>query len=354
MSSDRPTPPTKPLQPTEPAFTRQAIQWGRPPQTTFRTGPTPRAAAPTPLVQAQQTAKKPPRPTGDLFSTSLIPTTSKPRPQVGLPPSAAAAPSPQQPPVIADKPVEPVRPPEPVAHAPMAPPRPLPAAPLPPVPLPAAPAVRAAAVAPPLPAGFPERQRLEESPFAALDRPAPVVAEPKPVESAVARTSDRPAPSSRKWPIIIGVVALLVAVTAFAAWRLNSDLPASVDAPVAAPAKTDPLSAQPIPELAVQAAPLAPAPAETPAPPLDEATVPREATTATPRAAAAPPIVARTAPVVAPRPATPAPSAPAAPPIVVTVPPEPVPEPAGPPPTAARPAQSDPDAPVVTRPQDLD
>ena len=66
-------------------FARRPVQWGRPPQTTFRAGPLPRGAglmpprietprAEVPKAEAPKPAPAAPRPTsGGVFSGSLVP-----------------------------------------------------------------------------------------------------------------------------------------------------------------------------------------------------------------------------------------------------------------------------------------
>jgi hypothetical protein len=159
------------------------------------------------------------------------------------------------------------------------------------------------------------------------------------------------APARSRTPLYIAAAAVVVIGAPVATWlitRSNSEsaapsvpeVPVAADAPPAAVETTPDAVAEPV------AAPLTNAPA----PVVSRRAAPRRAA-----ATSAETLAANTAaPAVATPPATVA-AAPVAPPPVVVVAPTPEPaQPAGPPPTAARPTQSDPDAPVVTKPQPLD
>ncbi|PZO38270.1 MAG: hypothetical protein DCE92_06355 [Alphaproteobacteria bacterium] len=178
---------------------------------------------------------------------------------------------------------------------------------------------------------------------------APVIEAPTGVADPVpARPAVRSQPTSRM-PLYAGFAVMAVIGIAAAAWVLMRPEPAT--APAA-----------PVPEAVPEAMP---------ALPLPEATVPAGSVETLPRvqtnpAEPDPEVVTRTRPVtpsvrsVAPATASPAPAVrvqvqpqprPAAPAIVVA-PLDPLP--AGPPPTVAQPSQTDPDAPILTRPQPLD
>ena len=308
-------------------FARRPVQWGRPPQTTFRAGPLPRGTGLVPPAPAPAQAPAAPRPaSGGVLGGSLVPQRRPAQPGTG--PTLLTTPMPTAP--------QPARPAAPVAPAaPVdATPRPLPTAALARAPEPAS---RPSVASAPKPAPGPAVAAPEVEPSRA---DAPVASR------AFARNG------GNRTPLYIAAAAVVVISAPVATWlitRSNSDT-----AP-AAPATSAVLAA---PTPAASAVEAAPAPVDTPvaAPQTPAAPravtrspAPRRAEAASSETLAANP---RPAPVVA-SPATVAPA-----PVVVIAPPveaasEPV-QPAGPPPTAARPAQSDPNAPVVTKPQPLD
>lgn len=277
---------------------RRPVIWGRPPATVFRAGPLPRGERLPPLPE-------PPRiPAGaGILSGSMIPRAA---PAGGQTPIRPAAPS--------------------IARAPE--PR-------------EAPATAAGVATPdltvrPLPAAAP-------APVPSVDTAAEPASRPI-----------RPAAAVRKpvsgTPLYAGIALAAVTVLALGSWiwtRSPAEAPPPVPAAPVAPTVAAPPAptigtlvdeAAPAPEI-VEAAPETP---ELPAP-----------------AAASRPVEPPPAAVRAPSPAAP----PASPPAETVVPPPPVAaaplieivpvEPAGPPPTAAEPPQTDPDAPIATRPQPI-
>ncbi|MEN5169590.1 hypothetical protein ABE444_08500 [Brevundimonas pondensis] len=324
-------------------FARGQVQWGRPSPTVFRTGPLPRGAgltppplqSETPAVQAPKTEapKAGPRPAaavGGVFGGSLVPQRRSRQPNITS--SLLTAPMPgrqhqplSQPPLQA----------APAVPADMTP-RPLPKVPLAAVtPQPVAPSVARSA----MPAPEPEAPRIQTARAQEAQVSAPVAA----------RAAKRS--GVNRMPLYVAAAAVVVIGAPVVTWLITR----SNSAPAPAARSVAPESLTVAAPLAVPAAaPADLAPVETataaavgeatttPAPPARVASpraVPAAASAATAAANAAPPaVVASVEP----------------PPVVVIAPaPEPV-EPSAPAPTAARPSQSDPDAPVVTKPQSLD
>ena len=340
MPSDRddsPRPTPTPPQGAEP-FARRQVQWGRPPQTVFRAGPLPRGDSLPPLpAMPPVAAPKPARPRtvapmappaasrGDFFSGSLIPRARPAAPEAPTP--ARTTPEPVEPPArpLPDMTVRPLPPAEPVAPRP----EPTPVAPAPDI--------------------FEESVPVETS--AAL------------TGSTLAAASARRKASPNRLALYAGIAAVVVAGVGLTVWLTGRDAPTpvtgAVTPPPIAPAEgvstADETTVVP-PSAAggVAATPVAPAPAPVtrpaaPAPSRPATTArpaparPARAPTRTPAASPPAPSTATTEPAAAPPP----PAITTAP-LVVTVPP------AGPPPTAAQPAATDPDAPIVTRPQPLE
>lgn len=332
--SDRPKPPASP-------FERKPIQWGRMPPATFRvpaSPPDPSATQSpvTPVQQRQaysqfqarpslapQRAPRPPRPEASILGGSLIPQAPRPTPALHLTPTPAPQPQPTPAPLPpadtpADLSVRPLPPVDPVFDT----------APL---------AEASEPIAPADPAPAP------------LAEVAPVAATPPVVEDAVLNDIHVVAPRAARKPnripwVLGGSLIVLAAVAGGALWMLNNrpapPPPVQPQQPITAavPALPAEATVEPAPLETLDAA----AP-ETITPPVPAATQP------TARAPAVVPAPRPTPPVTAqptPQPATPAPApaAEAPPPVVVVTPP----------PTAAAPTQSDPDAPIVTRPQPLD
>lgn len=348
MSDDKTTTPTPPQTGASPEpFARKAITWGRMPQTTFHVGPVP--IAPDPLARI----KVPPKPQGQAQGRpqgSVAPGQSgfgaAPRAGGGilagsLIPQARPAPTPPAP-----------TPPEPIPTPPAELPKSAPDLTV--RPLPGAEPNRAVAPAPTPPSRVEPVQAaapLAEAPIARVEPRVAVPSDDAAPTPVLARKTVKPS----RLPLYVGagVVAALViggglwfALKPEAAPTPTASAPLeSIPAAPAAPASIETPLVEAAPETV--AAPAAPAPAA-----VEEAPAPRPAvTTQQP-----------TAPT--PRPATPAASTPppsAPPPQVEKTAPPPVIEtaplvvvPPAPAPTVARPAQTDPDAPVVTRPQPLD
>ena len=295
MSADAPQP-----------FRRQ-VQWSSLPKPVFRAGPLPSGGTlpplpepPNPVPPKPATARPVmPRPAGGgILNGSLIPQAPRPRPQI-QPTALPSVESRAQPPVP-----QPESKPE---HAPV-PPRSMPDL-----------SVRA----------LPEPDAAEA---AAQPTPQPLPS-PKPVAAR------KPGRTSRL-PLMIGAgVVASVAIIA-GVWTLTRD---GASDGLAVPPPEAPAGATTVP-LVAEAVPLeAPVvPSAAPEPIVSEA-----------------PAVARTPPAQSPA-ATPVqretqPPAVVAPPQIETAPlVEPTPVPAGPAPTTAERPVSDPDAPVLTRPQPLD
>lgn len=301
MSTDAPQP-----------FRRQ-VQWSSLPKPVFRAGPLPSGGTLPPLPelpkplppQAAATRPVAPRPAGGgILNGSLIPQAPRPRPQA-QPAAPVPAVSRAQPPVL------------PAEEKPER-------APVPPPSMPDM-TVRA----------LPEPDAAEA---AAPEAPQPI----RPVSAAASEKSRR----TSRLPLMVGAgLAASVAVVA-GVWTLTrsedaTSTTAPVEAGVEAPAPPAPVRADAVAE---RQAPVA------------ETTVPMEAASQPVREA---PAVASVQPA---RRTTPAPvPSEAAPPPVVAAPQidtapliEPAPIPAGPAPTTAERPTSDPDAPVLTRPQPLD
>ncbi len=348
-------------------FQRGRIVWGRPPQPVFRAGPLPRdeglarLMAMPPHPQATKTTVKGSVATGVTGGGNIPQAARGPQGAGGQStgqsgglggfsnvPQRPASPTPASPALAATKPVTQTGvlggslvPSAKLAVAPAAVPE-------------IAPAKTADKVEP--------APQIEED-IVVMSELEPVVAPRRPHEGtaipAAAKVTAKTAsaPSWGKWAVAGG--ALVVAAGALFWWMSRE--PAVPVVPVISPASVAPETVAPdvATGTGVDAAPAA---VETIAAAPAVATPPSRAVTEPARASVLTP--ARTtvqAPVQAPvqasvqRP-TPAESAPApvAPPVVVQVPVEaPVLE-QGPPPTTAAPTQSNPDAPVVTRPQKLD
>ena len=313
-------------------FARKPVQWGRMPATTFHVGPVPvapnpldripdppRRAAPKPApapapspIQGRSLAEgRAPTPTarqGGILSGSLIP---QARPAPAVPAPNAATPTPN---ASADLTVRPLPAAEPIT--PKKVPAPEPARPV----------------------------RVAETP--------PVV-EAASVAPTLARMDRGTARSSRA-PLLIGAAVALLLVVGGGLWFALKPSPAPT-----------PVAATPTVESLAPVQPAAQAPVETPAPtptPPSTAVAARPApsvpapSTSTRQVAASSP----TTPALRPQASKPAPSqsnpTPAAPPpaatttetpVVVVTPPAAAP-------TPARQTQTDPNAPIVTRPQPLD
>lgn len=181
--------------------------------------------------------------------------------------------------------------------------------------------------------------RVDPAPTA-VPSVAPVEADPVPPPMA---TAPHP-PSGRKRPYLVPAAVAVAAVTvAGGAWLLARPDPVPetlrAESPEAVTVPALPTAAPDRPTVAdVRAVPVAPVPA--PVTPVERA---RPA----PDVRARRPAVAEAEPLT-PAEAGPAPvSAPVSPPVVLV-------EPVMPPPTPARPPSTDPNAPIVTRPQPLD
>jgi len=334
MSEDQKTPP-------EP-FSRKAVTWGRMPATTFHVGPVP--VAPNPLDRIPNPPPRKPTPQqqqASIHTQSLASGVAPAKGQATVPSQAPAQPRPPRPQTgsILGGSLIPMARPASTAPQPATQPLPAPEADLTVRPLPA-----------PQTAPQPEFKSAE-APVVARQPAveAPVLAPP--VTPSFART---PAKSSRL-PLYVGVGVAALLVVGGGVWFAMRPAAAPVPATTAAPAA--PLTTPPPDTVPAGAAPVvateapaitasAPAPAETtPAPAARAATPtaqPRPATVA-PRTQT--PAATTSQPAASTPSSTPTPTVQTEP--LVIVPPTSAP-------TAARPAASDPSAPVVTRPQPLD
>ena len=342
MSDDAKSPPapTAPVGPTPEPFQRKQVTWGRMPATTFHVGPVPIAPNPldripnrpprqtplgqtplgqTPASQVQtgqaQQPRLAPRPNAGILSGSLIP---QARPGSTPPPTPSAVP------------------PKPAGQT------------VPDIDL----TVR------PLPGAAPEPAPTPIQPPPPVSAVAPVVqtseAAAQPVSPSLPRTSTR---RGSRLPAYIGLGAAAALVIGGGLWFALRSAPepaATLDAaPVGTtapvvPAATTPVTPPPVaktpqPAPTIEATPVEAVPARTTTP----AAAPRP-TASSPSQTSAPnraqtPSATPPAPTVA-TPSQPAPTAVQPAPQIVVVPA----------PTAARQTQTDPDAPVVTRPQPLD
>ena len=342
-------------------FARRQAQWGRPPQTTFIAGPLPRgtglmppvASAPkteAPKAQALggETARPAPRAPaagpGHAFGGSLVPQRratppaaaptflTAPMPGLATPPRPAPSLAPVAP-TLTSAAVETAK------SAPVdATPRPLP-----PVQAPVEPVV----------AKTPRAVSHEDAPRPVASRPDPVVR----AAAAPASAPVTPRKTANRLPLYIAAAAVVVIGAPVVTWlitRSNSEPAPAAPSPVLE-ASGAAVSVPPVVENAGTVAaetPVAAAPPPAPSPVAPRPAVVRRAPAAastqgrtTDRSSSAPTTAVAAPSVVAP--ASP-------PPVVVVAPAPETSPPAAPPPTAARPAQSDPDAPVVTKPQPLD
>ena len=342
-------------------FARRQAQWGRPPQTTFRAGPLPRGTglmppvAPAPKTEVSKTqalGDETPRPAprapaagpGHAFGGSLVPQRratppaaaptflTAPMPELATPPRPASSLAPVAPSLTSTA----------VATAKSSPVDATPRL-LPPVQAPAEPVV----------AKTPRAVSQE-------DALQPVVSQPDPVVRAAAAPVPAPVTprkTANRTPLYIAAAAVVVIGAPVVTWlvtRSNSE-PVPVAPSSVLEASGAAASVPPVVENAATVAaetPVAAAPPPTPSPVASRPAAVRRASAAastqgrTRDTTSSAPTMAAAAPSVA---------APASPPPLVVVAPAPETSlPAAPPPTAARPAQNDPDAPVVTKPQPLD
>ncbi|CAN5206809.1 hypothetical protein BH09PSE1_BH09PSE1_07160 [soil metagenome] len=332
-------------------FMRRQVQWGRPPSTVFHAGPLPKASTTHPMFGLDPDAAPAPVPArvpapvpasgGSILTGSMIPRAA-----------------PRSTPAPAREPVVEVGEPEWV-KAPVA----VPARAEVPTPTPAAlidPTVR------PLPAASrPTVEPLPELPIApAAVETTRAVEVPVQVETApvVAPSYARPRAKRSRTPLYVGAAVVVLAVVAGGVWLTVR--PGAPEAPSAAAVTPPVVTAPPViaevaptsPESVAEAAP-SPAPLVfAPVAPFSRAAEPRAAVT---RPAVVPARATPTPAASAPRAVQPARAAAAptpqrvAPPAIVVQPLTVTPAPS-PPPTAARPTQTDPDAPISTRPQPLD
>jgi len=350
MPSDNNPKSTPPAEP----FRKPAI-WGRPPQTTFRAGPLPRGERLPPLPELPRS--EPPRSQPPVIATphAAVPQQQPPqlmgtRPDIfsgSMIPRPAYKPSPplptQQQVRTETSAVETSPDASPVTPAPDLTVRPLPT-----------PATAQAAAATALTPVAAQRTPVPASdqPQASASRPVEAVAGTSPISTPITQTRARAVRKTSRMPLIAGGAVAVLAVAAAGVWWVNR-------APVAPAASVAPATSLPASTEAVPAA--APVADATPATATSDATT--TASTPTTAPVASPPTRTETTPSprtttpAAPRPApasTPAPTpAPTvqSPPLVIEIAPT---QPVGPPPTIAAPPTSDPDAPVVTRPQPLD
>lgn len=351
MSDDQKTPSPGPAPAQPQPFERKPAQWGRMPATTFHVGPVP--VAPNPLdrlpnppprkppVQGQSAGQglnfspaegrapaRPPAPapaqrSGGIMSGSLIPQT---RPASAKAATSKSEPSPAGPDLTV---------------------RPLPVA-------------KTAPVSPPHP---------EPTPTATIEQdlaPVTVAETPKVIEVAPATpqaASPRRAASRQsasRLPLLIGAGAAAALVIGGGLWFALRSQPAQEAPPVSPPEAVAPVSPPPAeqPQDVQQPLPTAPTPPAT-APAAAPAAPNAARTTTSPARAATPQTVTSTVQQQHQSPRAASPSAPTTqapasgaaaavePPVVVVVPQASAP-------TPARAPQTDPNAPVVTRPQPLD
>jgi len=356
--------------PNDPAagFQRGRIVWGRPPQPVFRAGPLPRdeglarliampphpqAAKPTVkgsvasgvaggsnIPQAPRAAQPQPAPASrGLGNFSNVPQTSRPAPQGAAKPAAPAGG------ILGGSLVPPAKPVAPLAAVtPQPEPKPVPQAPQQAAPAPVAP--------------MPVAEEI-----VVMSELEPVVAPRRPVAGATqaeARMDCVSAKTSTAWGRWAVAAGALIIAAGVVVWWMNREPEAPVapqETVAAAPETVTSETAAPVASerLAPEVSQNAPAVTQTATPTAAVRAPQRVTTEAPPRPAAAP--VKTLSATPAARPATiqtaPASSQPA--PVVVVTPPAeaPVVE-QGPAPTIAAPMQSNPDAPVVTRPQKLD
>lgn len=309
--------------PTEP-FARGRIQWGRPPQQVFRAGPLPSGgAAPRPAPRSA--------PAADFLTGSMVPP-ARPAPVAAEAPTEAAPPVEAEA-IVPPPPLEPESEPviEPVFET---------LAPKP------EPVVEPAAAAP---------QEIVIEPEAAepaVTVPPPLSSDPQPTAKprelpsvvvtptlyATMGAAVQKAAKGGRWTIVAGVAAVVI-IGGFI-WLATLPAPQPVDdAPTPLAAGAVPIIETPLIE---EAPPPAAVTASTPTPaaPAPSAAVP--AATASGPVPTAPRRPTSSAPIViAPTETAPRPYIETAP-LVVD------------PPTSAEPAQTDPDAPITTRPQPLD
>lgn len=352
MPSDNNPKSTPPAEP----FRKPAI-WGRPPQTTFRAGPLPRGERLPPLPELPRS--EPPRSQPPVIATphAAVPQQQPhqlmgTRPDIfsgSMIPRPAYKPSPalptQQQVKTETSAVETSLDASPVTPAPDLTVRPLPTP---------ATAQAPAATAPTPVAAQKTPVPASDQPQASASRPVEAVAGTSPISTPITQTRARTARKTSRMPLIAGGAVAVLAVAAAGVWWVNR-APVAPAAASVAPATSLPASTEAVPA----AAPVADA---TPATATSEATT--TASTPTTAPVASPPNRAETTPSprtttpASPRPApastpapTPAPTVQSPPPVVIEIAPT---QPVGPPPTIAAPPTSDPDAPVVTRPQPLD
>ncbi|WP_029416051.1 hypothetical protein [Brevundimonas bacteroides] len=379
--NDPKTPSPGPSQGASPEpFVRGRIVWGRPPETVFRAGPLPRPPQSwtQPMRPQPPRPAAPPRPTGDIFSGSMIPRAApeaafdippvvEPEP-VETPPEPAAKPrqtrkaaeakgAPLAEPAAETPPVSPPAQPEPPVVEDYAEPKPEPEAPAEPIletivePEPVRPAARPA----------PAVEIIVEP-----EAPEQIDTMPPPLSTTQNQTADpRAIPSVVVTPTLYAQVgAVIEKVKTNDTWRIAAvvgavvvvagfvwvatlpagDAPAlDMDAPPpAAPGAevTPTIEAAP----ALVAEPVPTVTAEAPEPAVVERATPVVAATRPARPA---PATSATTSQPAPRVVTPPVAEPVTPPVIDTAPL------AVEPPTAATPAPTDPDAPIATRPQPL-
>lgn len=330
MSSESPK--DTPADRSDEPFARGRIQWGRPPQTTFRVGPLPSAGATPPPPRSASAA--------GILTGSMIPS-ARPAESAPLAPEESIAAPVEAEAIVPPPPLDPE--PEPVVE-------------------PVFEAVAPEPVVEPEPVVTPEPEPV------AAARPQEIVIEPEAAEPAVTvpplSGEAKPAARPRELPSVV-VTPTLYATMGAAVQKVTKGDRWTVVAGVVAVVVIGgfiwlatlpgprPVAEGPTP-LAAGAAPLDDTPL------VEETFAPAEVEDSAP-AARAP---AAAAPVAAtPAPATVAPRRPATTPAtpIVIAPTQTAPRPyieTAPlvidPPTPAEPAETDPDAPIVTRPQPLD
>ncbi len=320
---------TKPDRTPEPF--RKPATWGRPPQTVFRAGPLPRGERLAPLPEMPKVSKSqaarpqsPPQPTNarpDIFFGSMIPRPAyKPTPPLPTQAKAQVDTQPKAEPRVQTPPLQTDRPPNADLVV-----RPLPDA------------VVSAPAAPPV------------APVEGLSESSPVASAPNPDYAAPPRS--RPDRRPGRMPLVAGGILAALGAVAVGIWWLNR-APVAPGQTEGTPAVAETTAEPVLPPVAVsESAPAAVPPvstAVTTTPVIPAANRPQRqvAERPSPRTPAAPVTASRPADIaVSPAPTT------TAPPVVIEMAP---PVAAAPLPTTAAPPVSDPDAPVVTRPQPLD
>lgn len=362
--TEQPSAGARPVNPAE-GWSRGRIVWGKPPQEAFRAGPLPRdegmarlmAMPPHPRANA-------PKVSGSIASgvagegdaNQNIPLAQKPAAQAATPAPQPARPSlgnftnvPQARPKAAPTPSAPVG--GGLFGTSLVPP----AKPAQPQTPPVSP-VEAPVVAAPVAAPVATSRPVVEEPAEKIHELPPVVAKRRPVaaEPAVETAPVKAAssPSKAKWLLVGGSVVVLAAAALW--WMNRSEVPAPQALPeIAAPDMTGeaPIEAAPV---QTDTAPVVtePRPAPVEVPPTAKAPAPAPRSEPRPEPVRQEPARPVAQPAVRTAPVTQEPAATPPAPVIVVTPPKA--EEAQTPPPAARPIETDPNAPMTTNPYKRD